>query len=460
MLGFAGTRSWVYVQHIEGRFQQLRRWTFVGLHLILFGLPWLRIGGNPALLFDLPGRRLYAFGATFTASDTLLLLIVLLFLAFSLFFFTALFGRLWCGYACPQTVLLDAWVHPVERWLEGERTTRMRRDSGGWTWDRIWRKGVKWSLFALAAFVVSMSFMSFFAPARELWTGTAGMASYALVAFFTGVWFLDFTWFREQFCNYLCPYARFQSVMVDDHTLTISYDPVRGEPRGGKSAKAEGRCIDCSKCVVVCPTGIDIRNGFQLECIGCARCVDACTDVMGRFGHATLIGYGTLAAAQLKADPVPANPAVQPAPPGRPRMWRPRTIGYAALLAGLTVALVTLLSVRVPFDAAVARAPGSTYTIDPDGYVRNTYLLRISNNLRGEPVSFTIGVEGLDGAQVTSPAVELASTEGRLVPVVVRLPGELARERAMPVTMRIGSSRAGERVLETTFMTAGNGTGL
>jgi cytochrome c oxidase accessory protein FixG len=441
MFGFAGTRDWVYVQHIDGRFQRLRRWTFVGLHLILFGLPWLRVGGNPALLFDLPGRRLYAFGATFTASDTLLLLIILLFLAFSLFFFTALFGRLWCGYACPQTVLLDAWVHPVERWIEGERTTRVRRDMGGWTWDRAWRKAAKWSLFALAAFVVSMSFMSFFTPARELWTLSAGGTSYALVAFFTGVWFVDFTWFREQFCNYLCPYARFQSVMVDDNTLTISYEPARGEPRGGKTAKTEGRCIECNKCVVVCPTGIDIRDGFQLECIGCARCIDACTDVMGRFGHESLIRYGNLARLEGR----------------RTRMLRPRTVAYAALLTGLTAGLLALLSTRVPFDAAVARAPGSTYTVDDDGWVRNTYLLRISNNLPGEPVAFTIGVEGLDGAQVTSPALELAATEGRLVPVVVRLPGERATSRSLPVRMRINSTRAGERVLQTTFMTAGDG---
>jgi cytochrome c oxidase accessory protein FixG len=443
MLGFAGTRSWVYVQHIDGRFQSIRRWTFVGLHLILFGLPWLRVSGNPALLFDLPGRRLYAFGATFTASDTLLLLIVLLFLAFSLFFFTALFGRLWCGYACPQTVLLDAWVHPVERWIEGERTTRVRRDSGGWTFDRAWRKAAKWTLFALAALVVSMSFMSFFTPARVLWTGGAGPASYALVAIFTGVWFLDFTWFREQFCNYLCPYARFQSVMVDDHTLTIAYDGGRGEPRGGRDAKTAGRCIECAKCVTVCPAGIDIRNGFQLECIGCARCVDACSDVMRRFGHESLIGYGNLAALQGR----------------RTRLWRPRTVGYAALLTGLTVALSVFLALRVPFDASVSRAPGSTYAVDPDGYVRNTYLLRISNNVTGEPVSFTVDVEGLDGAVITTPALELVSTEGRLVPLVVRLPQDRATGRSLPLTMRIGSSRAGERVLETTFMTAGDGAG-
>jgi cytochrome c oxidase accessory protein FixG len=446
MLGFAGTRQWVYVQHVDGRFQRIRRWTFLGLHLILFGLPWLKVNGNPALLFDLPGRRLYAFGATFTASDTILLLLGLLFLAFTLFFFTALFGRLWCGYACPQTVLLDAWVHPVERWIEGERTTRIRRDAGGWTWDRARRKAAKWALFALAAFVVSMSFMSFFTPARELWTLQAGTASYAFVAFFTAVWFLDFTWFREQFCNYLCPYARFQSVLVDDDTLTIAYDPARGEPRGvlrdGVPAKEDGRCIACSKCVVVCPTGIDIRDGFQLECIGCARCIDACADVMGRFGHRSLIAYGSLAALQGE----------------RPRLWRPRTIGYAALLLALTTATAGLLATRVPFDASVSRAPGSLYTVDADGWVRNTYLLRISNNLPGAPVTFTLDLDGVDGAQLVAPHLELEATEGRTVPVAVRVPAALASARTLPLRFRIASP-AGVRMLDATFKTAGDSLG-
>jgi cytochrome c oxidase accessory protein FixG len=440
MFGFAGTRRWVHVQHITGKFQSLRRRTFLVLHLILFGLPWVRVAGNPALLFDLPGRRLYAFGATFTASDTILLLLVLLFLAFSLFFFTALFGRLWCGYACPQTVFLDAWVHPIERWIEGERTTRMRREMGPWTPDRVWRRAAKWSLFALAAFVVSMSFMSFFVPARELWTLAASPTAYSLVAIFTGVWFLDFTWFREQFCNFLCPYARFQSVMVDDQTLIVGYDHLRGEPRGGKAARDEGRCIDCNKCVVVCPTGIDIRGGFQLECIGCARCVDACTDVMGRFGHESLIGYGSLATLARR----------------RTRFWRPRTVAYAALLAALVTGLSALLAVRVPFDVSVARAPGTLYTVDDDGYVRNTYLLRISNNLPGDAVSFNVAVEGIAGAIVATPGFELESTEGRIVPLVVRVPRESAASaRTLPMQVKISSSRAGERVLKTTFKTAG-----
>jgi cytochrome c oxidase accessory protein FixG len=447
MFGFAGTRRWVYVQHIAGKFQSLRRRTFLGLHLILFGLPWLVIAGNPALMMDLPGRRLYAFGATFTTSDTLMLLLIMLFLAFSLFFFTALFGRLWCGYACPQTVLLDAWVHPIERWIEGERTTRMRRDMGPWTLDRAWRKAAKWSLFALAAFVVSMSFMGFFVPIRELWTLNASSTSYALVGIFTGVWFLDFTWFREQFCNFLCPYARFQSVMVDSNTLIVGYDELRGEPRGGKAARSDGRCIECNKCVTVCPTGIDIRRGFQLECIGCARCVDACTDVMGRFGHETLIGYGSLASLARR----------------RPRFWRPRTVAYAALLTALVGGLVTLLSVRVPFDVSVSRAPGTLFTVDDDGYVRNTYLLRISNNLAGAPVQFTVGVDGIAGATVAAQPFELESTENRIVPVVVRVPqAAAATARTLPVKVKITSSRAGERVIQTTFKTAtdtGDGVG-
>lgn len=442
MLGFAGTRNWVYLQHIEGRFQRIRNQTFIALHLILFGLPWLRVNGNPALLLDLPDRRLYSFGAIFTASDTVLLLLIVLFLAFSLFFFTSLFGRLWCGYACPQTVLLDAWVRPIERWIEGERTTRVRRDSAGWSFDRLWRKAAKWGLFAAAAFVVSMSFMGFFVPARELWTLQAGTVSYALVGIFTAGWFLDFTWFREQFCNFLCPYARFQSALTDDHTLIIAYDAARGEPRGGKEAKLAGRCIECSKCVTGCPQGIDIRNGFQLECIGCARCIDACTDVMGRFQHESLIGYSNLATLARR----------------KTRFWRPRTVAYAGVLTTLTAAMIALVMTRVPFEASISRTPGSLYTVDDDGYVRNTYLLRLANNRPGSVVHFTFGIEGLRDGEVLAPDVELQPAEGRMVPVVVRMPVAQATQRTIPVRLRIGSE-AGERQLETTFKTAGEGAG-
>ena len=189
MLGFSHTREWIYPLAVDGRHQRLRRWTFLALHWVLFVTPWITIKGHPALLFDLEARRLYAFGGIFTAADTFLLLLMLLFLAFSLFFFTSLYGRLWCGYACPQTVFLDAWIRPLERWIEGDRARRQLLDRGGWTFERIRRKGAKWSLFALVSFVVSMAFMSFFAGARELWTGNGGPVEYGLVGIFAVGWF-------------------------------------------------------------------------------------------------------------------------------------------------------------------------------------------------------------------------------------------------------------------------------
>jgi cytochrome c oxidase accessory protein FixG len=485
MFGFVGTRRWVYDQHIWGRFQRLRVWTFLGLHLILFGLPWLKVAGNPALLFDLPHRQLYAFGAIFTPKDTLLLMLLAMFLAFSLFFFTALFGRLWCGYACPQTVLLDSWVRPVERWLEGEFTTRRRRDAGPWSRDKLWRKLTKWGVFALAAFAVAMSFMGFFVPATLLWTGGASGTAYWLVAIFTAVWFLDFTWFREQFCNYLCPYARFQSVMVDDRTLTISYDMARGEPRGGKQARVEGRCIECDKCVNVCPQGIDIRDGFQLECIGCARCIDACHDVMGRFGHESLVRYGSLAqlsyaatGAGASADgrgPVavptlgdaaeaaatgrtPPGPPLSPPSMRRRTRVRPRVVVYSLLLLGLLAAMAGIVSTRVPFDAGIARAPGSLFTVDDDGYVRNTFLVRIANNAAGatgETLAFRFSVEGLPaGAEVMAQELSLRSTESRIVPLVVRMPTAAAGARTLRMKLHVVAP-TGERVLDMTFKSGG-----
>lgn len=441
MLGFAGTRRWIYPQSIDGRFQRLRRWSFLALHLVLFVTPWVPIGGHAALRVDLPQRRLYALGAIYTATDTLLLLILLLFLAFSLFFFTSLFGRLWCGYGCPQTVLLDSWVRPVERWIEGQHTTRRRRDEGPLTLDKAWRKAAKWSWFAVAAIVVSMAFMSFFAGAPELWSGRAGRTEYALVAIFAAGWFLDFAWFREQFCNYLCPYARFQSALVDDRTLMVIYDTPRAEPRGGRLAKTEGRCVDCFKCVSVCPQGIDIRDGFQLECINCARCVDACTDVMGRLGHDTLVSYGTLAGVNGKAK----------------RRLRPRVVVYGGLMAALVASAIVIVTTRVPFEAAVSRTPGSLYTLDADGYVRNTFLLRLANNAPadgGGPLAFTVSVEGMPGAQVVAPPVTLASTESRTVPLVVRVPRGQAARRTIPLRVHV-SAPTGERVLETTFKTGG-----
>lgn len=437
MLNFAGNRHWVYAQQVAGRFRTLRHRTSIVLQLILFVTPWLRIGGHPALMVDLPARRVYALGAMYTARDTLLLLLILLFLAFALFFFTSLFGRLWCGYACPQTVFLEEWIRPLEHWIEGSRGLQMKLDKGPWNLDRAWRKSAKWSIYAVAAVVVSMTLGSYFEEARVLWTGGASTAMYAVVAVFAAVWFLDFAWFREQFCNYLCPYARFQSALTDDESLLLVYETARGEPRGGDDATTAGRCIECSKCVAVCPQGIDIRDGFQLECIACGACIDACDDVLGRLGHPGLIRYDSMAKQQGR----------------KVRLLRPRTIAYGGLLGGLAAAAMAVLLTRASFEATVSRAPGSLFVEDADGWVRNTYLMRITNNDPAqEEIPYTVTIEGLPGAEVTVPATTLGSAESRTFPLVIRVPPGDDLPRTVPFHVMVqGPGRS--LVLDATFKT-------
>jgi cytochrome c oxidase accessory protein FixG len=435
MLGFSGTREWVYPQSISGRFMTLRRWTFFALHLVLFGAPWILVKGYPLLLIDIPARRVFLFGGSFTASDTFFLLLLMLFLAFALFFFTALWGRLWCGYACPQTVFLETWIRPLELWIEGDRTQRKRRDNQALSFDRIWRKAAKWMAFLAVSFLLGMAIVSLFVPARELWTLQGGSMAYAFVGIFTFLWYWDFTWFREQFCNYLCPYARFQSALTDDETLLIGYDPKRGEPRGGKGAATDGRCIACNKCVVVCPQGIDIRDGFQLECIQCARCIDACVSVMDKLGHRTLVEYTSLAEGEGRTV----------------RRLRPRTLIYVGLLSSLVVFGGVLLAQRVPFEATVNRVPGSLFTIDPDGFVRNTYLVQLTSNKPGdEDTEYSVSVEGLEGAEVLFQDVTLGSNQTLTLPLIVRMPLEDSMERTIPIDVRVFSPD-GDLVVPTTF---------
>lgn len=434
--GMSGTREWVYPQSIQGTFTSLRRWTFLLLHLALFVAPWITVKGHPLILMDLPHRRVHLMGAVFTPADTIFLVLLLLFMAFSLFFFTAIFGRIWCGYACPQTVFLESWIRPVELWIEGDRTQRKRRDTAGFTFDWAWRKGAKWLVFMAVSVLLGMAMTSLFAGARPLWTGQASAMSYTFVAIFAAFWFVDFTWFREQFCIYLCPYARFQSALTDDETLLISYDEDRGEPRGPKRGP-EGGCIACQKCVVVCPQGIDIREGFQLECIQCARCVDACESVMSRFDQPTLVRYSSIAADESK----------------KARPFRPRTLVYGALLTTLTAAALVLLLGRVPFEASVNRAPGSLYTVDADGYVRNTFFLQLTNKAgTGESVAYQVALDGLDEGELSMPALTVAPEQSMTIPLVIRLPAEAAGARTIPFTVRIQSPDA-ELLLPTTFKT-------
>jgi cytochrome c oxidase accessory protein FixG len=421
------SRSWVYPHSVKGAYQRLHRWTGLALQVLLFAAPWIEVGGAPALWIDIPGRRLYLLGALFTPRDTSYLVLLGLLAAFGLFFFTALYGRLWCGWGCPQTVFLEEWVRPLEHRLEGERGVRRARDRRGLSFDLAWRKLVKWSILGGLATVVSMTLVSFFTPARELWAGRGGpVATGITIALSLGLFF-DFAWFREQLCNWVCPYARFQGALTDDHSKVIAYDRLRASA-----------CIDCRKCEAVCPQGIDIREGFQLECVNCARCVDACAGVMGKLGSPTLIDYTTTAATE-----------------GRPhRPVRPRTVLYAAILTGLAATLGGSLATRHDLEATIGRAPGSLFTVDSDGWVRNTYLLQVENRDLGDrDERLELEVRGLPAdAEVILPPVTLAPGRATTVPVIVRVSaGEVAR-RTIDLVVVV---RTRDDVLElpTTFKT-------
>jgi len=430
-----GSRHWIYTARVKGRFQKLHRFSGVALQAILFITPWIMISGTPMLRIDLPGRKLYVLGAIFGATDTIFLVLIGLFLAFSLFFITSLYGRLWCGYMCPQTVFLEEWIRRIENWVEGDRGKRRARDRGPWNFDKTWRKVAKWTSYMAVAGVVSMTLVSYFSGARELWGGEAGSTAYAFVGVFTLGLFADFAWFREQFCNYLCPYARFQGALADEHSLTVAYSVTLGEPRkkgkrkkvapadtaAATAAATAGACIDCNKCVAVCPTGIDIRDGFQLECINCGRCVDACTGVMDRMSQEPLITYTSVAEME-----------------GRKRkVMRPRTVAYATLLSTIALVFTGMLLNRHQLDATVNRAPGPMYQLLEDGGIRNTFLLKLTNHNTGdEPAKVDIELLGLEGAEVAVGDVELVTGEARTVPLVVTVGDAASLSRTTPITIK------------------------
>lgn len=433
---FHGTREWIYTRAVSGRYQTLHRLSGVLLISFLLIVPWIHIGEHPAVLADIPARRFYLLGHVYTASDGFLIVLAALLAAFGLFLISALFGRLWCGYLCPQTVFLEEWVRRIEYYIEGDGAVQKRRDKGPRTVEGTLRRAATVVVLGIHAFALGMTVVSYFAGAWTMWTGAGSTTAYAMVGvIFTGM-MADWLWFREQLCIYLCPYARFQSTLTDDHSLTVAYDasvPIMK----GKAAIEAGACIDCKKCVTTCPMGIDIRDGFQLECINCARCVDACTGVMDKLDRPSLVTYTTIAAQE-----------------GRPaRTIRPRTLLYTTLVTGLSIALVAGLTLHNPIEMSVQRAPGTLYQLDEGGMVRNTYLLRIVNNNQGADRDFQLAVTGLPGAEVEVPALHLQAEESRTIPLVVRSPVG-STPPTTPITVTLTGGDRDVRI-DTTFKAPG-----
>jgi cytochrome c oxidase accessory protein FixG len=403
----------IYPREVAGTFSRLRRlaaWALLGL---FYGLPWLNWSGRQAVLFDLPARKFHIFGLTLWPQDFLFLTWLLILAALSLFFFTALAGRIWCGYACPQTVWTEAFLG-LERLAEGRRGERLKLDRAPWTPRWIARKSFKQFLWVGFALLTGFSFVGFFSPVRGLVEGVLGATLGGWEAFwilFYGfLTYLNAGFLREQVCKYMCPYARFQSAMFDHDTLIVSYDPARGEPRGARAkgvdpkAKGLGDCIDCTICVQVCPTGIDIRKGLQYECIACASCIDACDEVMDRVGSPRgLIRYTSergLAGSQA-------------------RILRPRVLVYATLLAVITAAGLAGLWLRQPIGLDVIRDRNALYRELPGGVIENVYSLRVLNKDEA-PHVFTVAVEPADRFRVeVGDSLALGPGEVRAVPVRV-----------------------------------------
>ncbi|SFR48679.1 cytochrome c oxidase accessory protein FixG [Marinobacter daqiaonensis] len=415
------SRKKIYVREITGLFQRIRFFSLMALMGMYFVFVWITVDGQPLILFDLPAREFHLFGATFYPQDFFLLAAMLIISAFGLFFITTLFGRVWCGYTCPQTVWTFIFMWVEER-IEGSRNKRMKLDKAPNSPEKMARKSAKHGAWLLIALATGITFVGYFYPIRELladlFTLDANGWAYFWVGFFTVATYLNAGWMREQVCLYMCPYARFQSVMFDRNTRVVSYDPNRGEPRGSRKKSADreelglGDCIDCGLCVQVCPTGIDIRDGLQYECIGCALCIDACDTVMDKMDYPRgLIRYTT----ENELE-------------GRPsKLLRPRTFGYGAVLVLMIGAVAFTIATRVPLGLDVIRDRGALFSFNSRGLVENTYTAKI-HNMTDSSQEFQVAVSGIDSARLIEgdEPVTVDSGEVRSVPTVVEVdPAEL-----------------------------------
>jgi cytochrome c oxidase accessory protein FixG len=434
----------IYPREIGGRFQRLRNlavWVLLGLYYLL---PWIPWDGRQSVLFDLPARKFYVFGLVFWPQDFFYLTWLLIILGLSLFFFTALAGRLWCGYACPQTVWTDVFIS-IERRIEGDRNRRLKLDRGPWTGEKILRKGSKHIAWLLLALWTGFTFVGFFTPIQELATKVISFSMGPWETFWVLFYSLA-TWgnagfMREQVCKYMCPYARFQSAMFDRDTLIIAYDTGRGEPRGARARTADykarglGDCIDCKACVQVCPTGIDIREGLQYECIACAACIDACDAVMDKMSYPRgLVRYTS----QKNLEG------------GGSQVVRPRMIVYGGLLAMLVVGFFVSISLRTPVGLDVMRDRNALYRKLPDGTIENVYLLRILNKDTATH-RYVLAAAGLPGIEIDTGVVEHTVGPGEVYSVAarVRVPAataggshEISIEVASPDAPKLKASRA------------------
>jgi len=423
-------RKKIYPRALHGWFAGWRWGTVWATQLMFYGTAWLEWNGRQAVLFDLAARKFYIFGLVFWPQDFIYLTALLVISALLLFLFTAVAGRLFCGYACPQTVYTEIFLW-IERRIEGDRGAQMKLDRQPLSAKKFGLKAAKHAVWIALALWTGFTFVGYFTPMRELAAEVAGLNlgpwETFWVLFYGFATYGNAGWMREQVCKYMCPYARFQSAMFDRDTLIITYDAARGEPRGSRprnvdpASRGLGACVDCDICVQVCPTGIDIRKGLQYECIGCAACIDGCDQVMDKMGYPRgLIRYSTENALQSRLD---HRAIVQ-------RVFRPRVLVYSGILLAIGVVASTALWLRLPLKVDVIRDRGVLAREVEGGQIENVYRLQIMNT--GEvPHAFQITAGGLPGiAVVGADRVEMAGATTRAVPIRLRVAADAGKKGA------------------------------
>ena len=404
----------IYPREVHGIFAFWRNFSMLLLLGIYYVTPWLQWGNRQAVLLDLPERKFYIFGLTFWPQDFFFFALLLIIAALSLFFFTAIAGRLWCGYSCPQTVWTEIFMW-IERKIEGSRPQQMKLDKSPWTAHKILIKSAKQLAWIIFAFFTGFTFIGYFTPimdiGHKILSLSLGPWETFWIIFYSVATYGNAGFLREQVCIYMCPYARFQSAMFDKDTLIISYDEKRGEPRGSRKKNVDpkelglGACIDCTMCVQVCPTGIDIRDGLQYQCIACSACIDVCNDVMDKMGYERdLIRYTTTHAEEGK----PAH------------ILRPRVIIYALILLGMLSGLVYGISQRVPVGLDVFRDRTRLYTTTDEGLIENIYTLRVIN-MDQKAHSYSLQVSGIPGARLPDKGEKISLQAGEVGEVIYRI---------------------------------------
>jgi cytochrome c oxidase accessory protein FixG len=438
-----GKRRWITPKQPSGYYTRLRTLLSLALIAVLAGVPFLRTNGQPFMLFNVVERKFIIFGTMFGPHDFFILGLGIIGAVVFVILFTVVFGRLFCGWVCPQTVFLEMVFRRIDYWIEGDHQAQRRLNAAPWTREKILRKGTKYVLSFAVAFLVSNLLLAWIIGVDELGRivtdpPSSHLAGLTAMLAFTGVFYWIFVWFREQACILVCPYGRLQGVLLDRHSMVIAYDHRRGEPRAklrrGEERSA-GDCIECNQCVEVCPTGIDIRNGTQLECVNCTACIDACDAVMTKIRRPTgLIRFAS-------AEGIASGAAFR---------VTPRMIGYFLVLAALVTIVGYLLATRTEVDTTVLRTPGMFYQEQPDGRVSNIYDVKVLNKTFGT-LPVTISVEGLaaDLRMIGGPleAGPQGIAEGKAMLILDRT---ALTAMSTPIAVTSGGRRVG--TVQTTFL--------